>query len=175
MHRLLIVVCFLLPLQMLSANSTQKVQSKNSDKPALSIKIAGPQSAVKSTEPVILKVTVTNVSDKDISFLKPPRERDALFQDKVEVQDDTGKAVGANEVSKPPTDANTIASTVMGSQVLHTLKPGQTFEYQLELSKSHNLSKPGKYVVRMHHLDESSKSEVMSNAVTISVGDSGTN
>ena len=127
----------------------------------MSIIVAGPKEPIKYAKEIWLKITFTKISGRDISFLKSPGDGDLPLRGRIEVHDERGKDVSlvrAGETAEIPE---------MGSKVLHTLKPGDAFTYEVDVAKSHDMSKPGTYTVQFHHFI--GNEEVLSNPLVLSV------
>jgi hypothetical protein len=136
-----------------------------------SLTIAAPKEPLKAGAEVHLLVTVTNTSNRDISFITSPGpipEDGLLYQ--IHVRDAQGRSL------PPSADLRTRDKRVpinYGSRLARTLKPGESFVDQVTVSRFYDLSRPGEYTISvarpMPPRQNLGKGSVKSNAVTVTV------
>jgi hypothetical protein len=118
-----------------------------------------------------LLVTVTNTSNRDISFITSPGpipEDGLIYQ--IDVRDAQGRS------APPSADLRTRDPRVpinYGSRLARTLKPGESFVDQVTVTRFYDLSRPGEYTISvsrpMPPRQNLGKGSVKSNAITVKV------
>jgi hypothetical protein len=126
-----------------------------------SINISAAKTAVKLGLPVLVKVRMTNMMERDINLGAHGRahgEVDPEF--KYDCRDETGRATSK--------DYPIMLTT--GDHAMIILKSGESYEEEINVGTACDLSTPGKYEIRLSREGlENSKDEVKSNKVTITV------
>lgn len=141
-----------------SGVQAQPAQSSARQSLSFSISISAPQSAIKLSSNVTIKVTVTNVSTYEL--FAP----DLAF----DVRDSTGKPV-ARVRRKPGVPPG-------GSFMSVPLKPGQSYVSSINLKKHFVFTMPGKYTVQAWREDyvrgtNRVRGRVKSNTITLDIVD----
>jgi hypothetical protein len=136
-----------------------------------SLTIAAPKEPVKAGTELRLLVTVTNTSNRDISFFVSPGlipEDGLLCQ--VNVRDADGRATPPSALERSrdkPIPLN------LGSRYAKTLKPGESFVDQVTVTRFYALSRPGKHTVSVARpfppRQNLGAGTVESNSVTVTV------
>jgi hypothetical protein len=140
--------------------------SDAADKPLFSLVIASANAAFKLHEPIILRVRVTNTSDRSIAFVRSPGQLpEESFRYQIEVRNQQGRSVDRAKNSGEPTTEI--------SRYAYTLRPDESFEDSVELTRVFDLSRPGKYVVTVSRdyppAQNLGKGAAKSNPVTIDI------
>jgi hypothetical protein len=142
--------------------------------PAFSITISAPDVISAGSEPK-LSIVLKNTSDHKIMLTRSLQtDRGELHHD-VEVRDDKGDLVPEMEYHQklkgrlPATPGKAPPPPIVGSDIFVTMKPGETRNDDLTISKLYDLSKPGKYTIQVSRFDETAKAVVKSNTITVNV------
>ena len=140
-------------------------------KQSFSLTIAAPKEPLRAGTELRLLVTVTNTSDRNISFITSPGPipEDGLLYE-INVRD-------AQARSAPPSvylrTRDKRIPTDYGSRFARTLRPGQSFVDQVTVTKFYDLSRPGNYTISvarpMPPRQNLGKGSVKSNPVTVVV------
>ena len=119
-------------------------------------------------KPLIIMVTVANVTDHDVIFPAVPLE-DPRNHFHIEVHDGQGNKIPFRKpygrVGNPPK----MEELPMGSERGDFMRPRTSETFDLDLQKTFALNEPGKYVVQAKLFLEADKTWIKSNAITISV------
>src|SRR5271165_4183531 len=149
------------------------------DQPPFSIAIGSPQQTWRIGSEVTVTVILTNTSRETVLFRKSfAQDEGELFMD-VEVKDDRGNPLPrtkyyrllrqdySSDFPRQP-DEEFIAG---GSVHKYFLKPAETLKDQIVVSRLFDLSRVGKYTIRVQRRDQGTKSLVTSNSITVTVSD----
>jgi hypothetical protein len=163
------LILFLPVFGLISVATAQVVQV---EQPSCSISISTPESPIKAGLEVKLDITTKNVSDRTIYLVYstvPGRNM------RIDVRDSEG-----NPVSETPyglkvhgTDPKRVpfSGTMFSTRV--PVKPGETYEEKLVLSKEYDMSRPGRYSIRVQRSDVLNDTNtvtfVKSNTITVIV------
>ena len=123
-----------------------------------SLTLSGPQEAVKVGQPVPMKITLTNISGRELLIIGSRHPRGAEDDFQLCVRDAQG-----NLAAMKPREPS------QGSQAGGSWAPGQSFTDKFDLGESFDLTKPGKYTVQLKRKDVKTGVEVESNTVTVTV------
>ncbi len=140
-------------------------------KQLFSLTIAAPKEPVKEGEELQLLVTVTNTSNRTISFITSPGPipEDSLLYE-INVRDAQGNPAPASAYLRTRDKRIPID---YGSRFARTLKPGESFVDQVTVTRFYDLSGPGEYTISvsrpMPPRQSLGKGSVKSNAVTVTV------
>ena len=136
-----------------------------------SLTVAAPKEPIKAGTELRLLVTVTNTSDRDISFITSPGlipEDGARYE--IDVRDIQGSPAPPSAYLR--TKDNRIP-TEYGSNIARTLGPGESFVDKVTVTRFYDLSQPGKYTIWValptpprQNLGEG---KVKSNSITVTV------
>jgi hypothetical protein len=140
-------------------------------KPLFSLTVAAPKEPLKAGTELILSVTVTNTSDRNISFITSPGlvpEDGFLYE--IDVRDAQGR-------SAPPSaylrNRDPRISIYKGSMTHRTLKPGESFVDEVTVTGFYDLSQPGEYKISvarsMPPYQNLGKGRVKSNVITVTL------
>lgn len=119
-------------------------------------------------KPLVIKVTVANVSNHDVIFPALALE-DTRNPFRFEIRDSVGKEVPLRKpyhLSNPPKPEE----LSMGSQRGDFMRPGTSETFDLDLQKPFALDQPGKYTVQAKLRLGPEKIMIKSNVITINVG-----
>ncbi len=140
-------------------------------KQLFSLMIAAPKEPLRVGAELRLLVTVTNTSDRNISFITSPGlmpEDGFLYE--ISVRDSQGSPAPPSAYRRTmdkriPTD--------YGSRFARRLKPGESFVDQVTVTRFYDLSRPGNYTISvtrpMPPRQNLGNGSVTSNAVTVTV------
>jgi len=151
------------------AQNAPKVQ------PSITVAIAAPQTVVKLGDPIVLRITETNISGHDLQETFSPSGLPgvALRRMDVKLYDSEGKPVEETDyggtIHMRPRHGNGPAFySGFGGTVL---KAGDSFTEISDLNKEFVLEKAGKYTVQAQEFDRSSKTLVKSETITLTLTD----
>jgi hypothetical protein len=159
-----------------------------STKPAISITINSSPTVVKTGTEVKVEITLTNVSNHQITLAKDNAQNHGESFNRIEVRDQKGnlapdtryarflkgkvsdddkrqdknKAVGDHGVEL-------VNDLPLDSAAPHVLKPGETLKDEIVVTKLFDLSTPGKYTIQVDRHDDEGKTTVKANAITVTV------
>ena len=140
-------------------------------KQLFSLTIATPKEPIRAGTELRLLVTVTNTSDRNISFITSPGpipEDGARYE--IDVRDVHGSPASASAYlrakdNRIPTD--------YGSSIARTLGPGESFVDQVTVTRFHDLSQLGKYTIwvalPIPPRQDLGEGKVRSNSITVTV------
>ncbi|MGH9561435.1 MAG: hypothetical protein ACRD3S_08265 [Terracidiphilus sp.] len=138
--------------------------------PEMSLTLSSSQSVMKAGGPVLLTVTVKNISDHVVGV----EENRASMQEinyRVTVLDKSGKEASTTALHRmlrgKPSEGDPV-SVFNSSELLIPLDPGKTLTDPIDLSKLYSLS-PGTYSVQVERTFDSQQTPVQSNTLTITV------
>lgn len=115
-------------------------------KQLFSLAITAPKEPLKAGDELHLRVTITNISRRDISFIVSPGpipEDGPLYQ--INARDAEGRPA-------PPSASvlrrdKRVPIYYGGSRLARTVKPGESFVDQVDVTRLYDLSQPGKYTI----------------------------
>lgn len=146
-----------------------------STKPAFSLTISTTNSTVTLGSPVMVKVTMKNESEHNISVYTENTSDQGGFVYKADVWDEKGSTAPETKFGRSiqghdtPEELRREPYIIVTSGGEGSLAPGQTIIDQVNLNKLYDLSRPGKYTIRLRRFDLESNSFVLSNKVTVKV------
>jgi hypothetical protein len=128
--------------------------------------ITGPQSQIRSGSPVPVRITLTNISDREITFSDTNRECDY----KIEVIDQSSRTVPETAHKR---ELVCDGPLVLNRNVLVSLKPGQSTRDEIIVSNLYQMAAPGRYTVMVMRKvpKDMGQGRVTSNSVTITIGE----
>jgi hypothetical protein len=142
-----------------------------SSTPEISITVDPPAAPIRVESPVVVTVTVTNISGKEI-YLESTRSQHAAYRDfaylllkdghEVETTFFHRKITGRNR----PDDPQEVWS---GSTILLPHPPGTIYVMKIDLKRLYEIRDPGVYTVEVSRFDEASKTMVRSKAVALKI------
>jgi hypothetical protein len=147
--------------------------------PSFSITINTPRPVVELGSEVRVSIVLKNISSHPVDFWRSPRPDLGEEFNRVEVRDEEGNAVpetkyyriirgkDKNEMLRPDGKFSPMIGNV--SVAGKTAEPGEVFRDEMVLNKLVEIGLPGKYVITVRRLDETTKSFVSSNAITLTV------
>jgi len=161
----------ILLLPMFGLTSVTAAQVAQVEQPPCTITISTPENSIKAGLEVKLDIATKNVSDRTIYLVFSTVGRNM----KIDVRDNEGNPASETpyglEIHGTDPKRRPFAGTAFSTRV--PLKPGETFEEKLVLSKEYDLSKSGRYSVRVQRSDVLSDANtgifVKSNAITVDV------
>jgi hypothetical protein len=142
--------------------------------PAFSIAISAPDVISAGSEPK-LSIVLKNTSDHEIMLGRSVQPGHGELHHDVEVRDDKGDLAPETEYHRKikgrlsATPGKAPPPPNVRSDIFIPMKPGETRNDDLTISKLYDLSKPGKYTIQVSRFDEDTKGVVKSNTITVSV------
>lgn len=140
-------------------------------KGAFSLTIAAPKEPLKAEAELRLLVTITNTSNRKISFVTSPGptpEDGFLYE--IDVRDEQGRPVALSSDLRgrdPRVPVN------YGSRTARTLSPGESFIDQVTVTRFYDLTRPGQYTISvsrsMPPRQNLGNGTIKSNAITLTV------
>lgn len=136
-----------------------------------SLAIKARQNVVKVGSEVRVKISLTNTSNHEIVVSREKGNALGELDYKVDVRDETGGLARKTKYLRAIQGENTGETTVtVSSPGLFSVQPGKSLEEEdVVVSNLYDLSKPGKYAIQVERTDETSKTAVKSNTITITV------
>ena len=158
---LLFITCVVAPSILSPANPD--AQAKNQ----FSVTLRTPNEPTKSGTELRLRVTITNVSNHDVVFERTPGAiPDETLTYHVEIRDEHGQAPEKTAFFH---DRNENEGA-FGSYTRYVLKPGESFDDAIVVTRLYTLAKPGKYRISVARgqraLGGPPKDAVRSNEIT---------
>jgi hypothetical protein len=173
----LVVVLFVIAVADLCAQNptaVQNLQSPENTKPPFTITISTPASSIRAGSEVDLNVVTQNISDRVLYRLET--SADAFFGRNLQIDLRDGKGIWVLETpygrERHGTDPNRPRFEGSVVSIRTPLKPGETFEEKIVLSREYDLSKPDIYTV--HALRSDMLSETNINFSKVTAGKSNT-
>lgn len=127
----------------------------------------------KSGAEIRVGVTLTNTSDKDIFLPGPCVPRADVDGFTIKVEDAQGKVPHETDLLRwrrgEPAPEPKVFTTDPNSSGCVVLRPKQSSDRVFVLSSFYDLTKPGKYKIRVQRIDPTSKVTVQSNTITVTV------
>jgi len=148
------------------ASAAFAVAGTRSPKQPLTIEIASDQSAVKAGSAVWIKVHTTNISKREIDFSASISNMTGADPNFIfNVRDEAGNTVVKRVYEHPE-----LAS---GSPVNRSLKPGESFAEDQDVSRVIDMRRPGRYAIQVLWAAPNNPEEgaVRSNTITVTVTD----
>jgi hypothetical protein len=147
--------------------------------PSFTISISSSASTWKSGSDVVVVINRKNTSDQRIFFRKAPGQAlGELFMD-ADVKDEQGNPLPRTKYYQilrnedgPGSKRQPAEELTSGGSVLKKfLKPGETLQDGIVVSKLFDLSRAGKYTLRVQRRDESRQTLVTSNSIILNITD----
>jgi hypothetical protein len=144
-------------------------------KPPFSLTLVAENATLKAGSPVMVKVTMKNESEHNISVYTEGTSDQGGFVYKADVWDEKGSTAPETKFGRSiqghdtPEDLRREPYVIVTSGGEGILAPGQTQSDQVNLNKLYELSRPGKYTIQLRRFDAESNSFVLSNKVQVSV------
>ena len=138
-----------------------------------SIAISPLQQSIAAGTEVKVEIILKNISNREINLSKSNASSQAEFHFVVEAHDDSGKPAPDTEYGRRVMRKETKKRAVLfWSEIFFTLKPGEIFQDEVIASKLYDLSRPGKYVIRVSRpvSDNPKDGVVKSNQIAVIVG-----
>jgi hypothetical protein len=148
--------------------ATEKPAKQN---PVFSIAVAAPDGPIKLDLPILVTVTVTNISGKDAAW---PSERgqDGKFKDFRYLLMKDGREVETTVFHRRitgrqrPDDPQEVET---GSTILLLHPAGVMFIFKIDLKRLYEIKEPGVYTMEASLSDESTKTTIHSNNLTLKI------
>ena len=158
------IVCILSCLALSPANGDARANDQ------FSITLNAPDKPIKSGPELRLKATVTNITEHDVVFERTPGTLpDETLSYHVEIRDERGQAPEKTAFFR---DRNENQGA-FGSYTRYVLKPGESFDDAIEVTRLYTLAKPGKYRIWVARgqraLGGPPKDAIRSNEITVLV------
>jgi len=140
-------------------------------KEAFSLTIAAPKEPLRAGAELRLQITVTNTSNRKISFITSPGpipEDGFLYE--IDVRDEQGRSV---PLSSDLRGRDPRVPVDYGSRTARTLAPGESFVDQVTVTRFYDLTRPGQYTISvarsMPPRQNLGNGTVKSNSITLAV------
>lgn len=144
-------------------------QSPPNAKPSFTVTISMPQDVVKLGSPIELQLTVTNISDHDLSCGIGTVNGKIRRRIDVKVYDSTGKPVPETELGMTIHGRPPHGLPFGGAGFADHISKGESFHEKSDLNQEFILTKPGKYTVQAERHDFDNKVLVKSNTLTFTL------
>jgi len=136
-----------------------------------SIAITPAPDSGKAGNPVVIKATLTNNSNHDISIWRVIGEGEYQYQ--VDVRDVKGNLPQDTKLGKKLNGHVDLSlldpKDLVSSGVCFTLAAGKSVTYDVNVSKLYELTMPGKYTIQVQSQDPESFAIVKSNVITVTL------
>ena len=109
-------------------------------------------------------ITLNNTSDHEILFAHRPGTNNPEFSYRIDVRNAAGREVEETAYAR---EARTLQQTEGRS--VDYVQPGMSSVQTAHLGRLVNLSRPGRYTVRVSRVDPATKAVVKSNEITLNV------
>lgn len=148
---------------------------------SFSVTIATPANVVKIGSDIRIDITIKNTSDHEIDLPRSVRTDLGEWFTDVEVSDEKGNAMpetkyyrvlrGKDTYDNEPRPDGKFAPKVQQTFGLsgYSVKPGANLRDGTVLNKLVDLTRPGKYTIRVRRRDEGTKLSVTSNTITVTL------
>ncbi|MDE3200445.1 MAG: hypothetical protein KGN79_05935 [Acidobacteriota bacterium] len=150
-----------------------KTTPSPSSKPEFSIHVTQPRAPFKLGKPVVINVSITNVTKHDILWESWfSMSKDLPYMSCRFLLERSGKEVETTYFDRyitgrgRPDDPFKVIS---GSAVLVPKPPGKMFEMNIDLTRLYQITKPGTYTLHISRYDPATKTTVSANTVTIQI------
>jgi len=141
------------------------VTDAQSQTPSFSLAINTPHSTVRAGEPVLLKIIITNTSDREIHYAGSLSRPGGLG---VYVMDGNDKPVAETPYGQKQ-HGTAFPPTGSGSVLSIGVDPGKSMEEDVMVDKEWNISRPGIYKIYAVKGDSKSGMAVKSNEILLTV------
>jgi hypothetical protein len=136
-----------------------------------SLKIAEPTGPQKSGSELRLRITVTNTSDREITFITTPGQvPEDDFQYELMVRDERGQSAPPSAFMRTRDPRLPMYS---GSRIGKSVRPSESFVDEVNVTRFFDLSRPGKYTISVARPNPPRQNlgdgKVQSNSVTVTV------
>lgn len=149
---------------------TTATQKPSSTSPAISISVVPPSDPVHLGSPILLKVTVKNISGRLIGW--ESAHQDTAYQAfnvsleqknrKVETTRFHRKMKNEQRPDDPPEVKNT-------DTTLFQFEPGESLTFTIDVTKLYQITEPGTYTLDVSRFDDTSKTTVHAKPVTLEI------
>ena len=177
--RLSIILIIILSLAGARSATSQDTNPAPGKPPVISVGLHAERDTVKTGAPIVMKATLTNLSDHEITF-GYDRSRSGIVE--VDVLAESGKFA----TDKRPgyvngrIDLERLARTVSPEQLAKSglvtghlvyvpVKPGGTLDDVIDVSKFYDMTEPGVYMVVVERKDPESGAPVQSSPIKVTV------
>jgi hypothetical protein len=164
---------FAIPALFLAAFSLRQSATPTKPSPAFSIKVAPPSAPIRLGQPATILVTVTNISDKAIYLDSTRTTSDVgMYRDFQYLLTRNGQEVETTFFNRKltgrqrPDDPQEVWA---GSTILLPHPPGKIWDMKIDLKRLYEITQPGEYTVSVSRFDDSSKTTVHSNTLTLKI------
>jgi len=140
--------------------------------PPFSLTLSSSEKVIKAGSEARLEIVLKNTSNHEFSITKSNAEDRAESHYRIDVRDSKGRPVPDTEYAHTVWNLNSKPTTqFVFSEVVHTLKPGESLTDVVVITKLYELSRPGKYTIRISReiSRELGKGTVKSSPFTITV------
>ena len=126
--------------------------------------ISAPEDEVQVGADARIVITLSNTSDREILFAHRPGTNNPEFSYRIDVRNAAGREVEGTAYAR---EARTRQQTEGRS--VDYVQPGMSSVQTAHLGRLVNLSRPGRYTVRVSRVDPATHAVVKSNEVTLNV------
>lgn len=127
--------------------------------PPAQIRVAPGDATIKISEPILIRITLTNTSDTQIRVIETNPDKEY----RLTVRDDAGKPVSRSAYGKEMSDPQ----GPLDRNFAKVLQPKESSEMQLDLHKFFDFDGPGRYTVsvtrKVYKMEPHSGIEIASN------------
>jgi outer membrane biosynthesis protein TonB len=153
------------PLPVAPSATPKDKSSPNGDGHAsFQIEISAPSDEVQVGGDARIVITLSNTSDREILFSHRPGTNNPEFSYRIEVRNAAGREVEETAYAR---EARQRQQTEGRS--VDYVQPGMSSVQTAHLTRLVNLSRPGRYTVRVSRVDPATRAVVKSNEVTLNV------
>src|SRR5258708_21955884 len=153
-----------LPVAPLPAAPKDKSSPNGDGRASFQIEISTPSDEVQAGGDARIVITLSNTSDREILFSHRPGVNNPEFSYRIEVRNAAGREVEETAYAREAR----LRQQTEGRSVDY-VQPGMSSVQTAHLGRLVNLSRPGRYTVRVSRVDPATRAVVKSNEVTLNV------
>jgi hypothetical protein len=154
------------------AQSANQARPSDGSQPSYAISVAGPTGPIKLGTPITVKVTVTNISQRDL-YWQSELGKDSAYRSFTFLLSKNGHEAETTHfhrrLSGRQREGDPVEVPGSGSSILLPHPPGKMFEIPIDVTRLYQITEPGAYTFRVCRHDEASKTMVCSNDLTLRI------
>jgi hypothetical protein len=145
-------------------NAKEKTSPGGEGHASFQIEISAPSDEVQVGADARIVITLSNISDREILFAHRPGTNNPEFSYRIDVRNAAGRVLEETAYAR---EARVRQQT--NGRSVDYVQPGMSSVQTAHLARLVNLSRPGRYTVRVSRVDPATRAVVRSNEVTLNV------
>jgi hypothetical protein len=145
-------------------NAKEKTSPGGEGHASFQIEISAPSDEVQVGADARIVITLSNISDREILFAHRPGTNNPEFSYRIDVRNAAGRELEQTAYAR---EARVRQQT--NGRSVDYVQPGMSSVQTAHLARLVNLSRPGRYTVRVSRVDPATRAVVRSNEVTLNV------